>query len=222
MPTQVSGQPAVAGLHRTATHGRAAVTGHRCVCQGPGRHGWGYRSSTAPVLALAYQSGARMRFDEQTQQFVPVTLPAGMFVCGRANGIHTLGLKLADGAEVRLENEGADQLLVTSGRSRFHLACLSPDSFPDLKSGSFTHTFQIAAARHFQQAELAQLNARYAAEADQRRLPGRRRPLHLPVQPLAAGRDQPRQAGHSVQVADQYLRYARADERLRQILQMQT
>jgi sarcosine oxidase subunit alpha len=53
----------------------------------------------APALALAYQAGARMRFDEQTQQFVPATLPQGMFVCGRANGIHTHALKLADGAE---------------------------------------------------------------------------------------------------------------------------
>jgi len=54
--------------------------------------------------------------------------------------------KLADGAEVRLETDGAEQMLLTSGRSRFHLACLSPDSFPDLKSGSFTHTFSLPAA----------------------------------------------------------------------------
>ena len=52
MPTQVSWQPAAAGLHRTATHGRTAVAKHQGVCQGPGCHGWGYRSSTAPVLAL--------------------------------------------------------------------------------------------------------------------------------------------------------------------------
>jgi sarcosine oxidase subunit alpha len=53
----------------------------------------------APALALAYQAGARMRFDAQTQQFVPAMPPPGMFVCGRANGIYTLALKLADGAE---------------------------------------------------------------------------------------------------------------------------
>ena len=52
MPTQVSWQPAVAGLYRIATHGRAAVAENQRVCQGPGCHGWGYRSSTAPVLAL--------------------------------------------------------------------------------------------------------------------------------------------------------------------------
>ena len=37
-------------------------------------------------------------------------------------------------------------MVLTSGRSRFNLACLSPDSFPDLKSGSFPHEFDIAAA----------------------------------------------------------------------------
>jgi DNA polymerase-3 subunit beta len=37
-------------------------------------------------------------------------------------------------------------MLLTSGRSRFHLACLSPDSFPDLKSGTFSHEFSLPAA----------------------------------------------------------------------------
>jgi DNA polymerase-3 subunit beta len=37
-------------------------------------------------------------------------------------------------------------MLLSSGRSRFNLACLSPDSFPDLKSGAFTHSFSISAA----------------------------------------------------------------------------
>ena len=53
----------------------------------------------APALALAYQAGARMRFDDRLQQFVPLTLPAGVFVCGRANGVHTLALKLGDGGQ---------------------------------------------------------------------------------------------------------------------------
>ena len=53
----------------------------------------------APALALAYQSGARMRFDERLQQFVPASLPPGVLVCGRANGTHTLTLKLTDGSQ---------------------------------------------------------------------------------------------------------------------------
>ena len=63
-----------------------------------------------------------------------------------AHTLYEIVRKLSDGAEVRLETEGAEQMLLTSGRSRFHLACLSPDSFPDLKSGTFSHEFSMPAA----------------------------------------------------------------------------
>src|SRR5690606_9792732 len=63
-----------------------------------------------------------------------------------AHTLYEIVRKLADGAEVRLETEGGEQLLLTSGRSRFHLACLAPDSFPDLKSGVFSHQFAIPVA----------------------------------------------------------------------------
>mgnify|MGYP006152057991 CR=1 FL=1 len=63
-----------------------------------------------------------------------------------AHTLYEIVRKLADGAEVRLETEGGEQMLLTSGRSRFHLACLSPDSFPDLKSGTFSHDFTMPAA----------------------------------------------------------------------------
>ena len=63
-----------------------------------------------------------------------------------AHTLYEIVRKLADGAEVRLETEGGEQMLLTSGRSRFHLACLSPDSFPDLKSGTFSHEFSMPAA----------------------------------------------------------------------------
>ncbi len=54
--------------------------------------------------------------------------------------------KLADGAEVKLETAGdGAQLAIASGRSRFSLACLSPDGFPDLKSGAFSHSFALKA-----------------------------------------------------------------------------
>ena len=51
----------------------------------------------APALALAYQAGAKMRFDDRLQQFVPSVLPEGLLVCGRANGVYALEDKLADG-----------------------------------------------------------------------------------------------------------------------------
>jgi DNA polymerase-3 subunit beta len=62
-----------------------------------------------------------------------------------AHTLYEIIRKLADGAEVRLETEG-EQMSLISGRSRFHLACLSPDSFPDLKSGTFSHDFTMPAA----------------------------------------------------------------------------
>src|ERR1700759_6375 len=63
-----------------------------------------------------------------------------------AHTLYEIVRKLADGAEVKLETDGAEQMLISSGRSRFHLACLSPDSFPDLKSGAFSHQFSLPVA----------------------------------------------------------------------------
>ncbi|MEO6624183.1 MAG: glycine cleavage T C-terminal barrel domain-containing protein, partial [Burkholderiaceae bacterium] len=51
----------------------------------------------APALALAYQAGVKMRFDDRLQQFVPFVLPEGFLVCGRANGVYALEDKFADG-----------------------------------------------------------------------------------------------------------------------------
>lgn len=111
------------------------------------------RRNTYPILANVLLKAADGSLDlRATDLDIEVTesVPAMVGQSGTttvpAHTLYEIVRKLADGAEVRLENEGTEQLLVTSGRSRFHLACLSPDSFPDLKSGSFTHTFQIGAA----------------------------------------------------------------------------
>ena len=52
----------------------------------------------APAANLLYQSGAKMRFDERTQQFVPASLPEGVFACGRVNGVYDFDARMADGA----------------------------------------------------------------------------------------------------------------------------
>ena len=88
----------------------------------------------APALALAYQAGARMRFDMQTQQFVPATLPDGLFVCGRANGIHTLPLKLADGAEA-----GAAAAAVAHGLAPHRRATMIETAQPSHPYPIFEH-----------------------------------------------------------------------------------
>lgn len=110
------------------------------------------RRNTYPILANVLLKASDGKLDlRATDLDIEVTesVPAMVGQAGTttvpAHTLYEIVRKLSDGAEVRLENEGAEQLLVTSGRSRFHLACLSPDSFPDLKSGTFTHTFPVVA-----------------------------------------------------------------------------
>src|SRR6188768_2619901 len=111
------------------------------------------RRNTYPILANVLLKAADGRVDlRATDLDIEVTesVPAMVATPGTttvpAHTLYEIIRKLSDGAEVRLETEGGEQMLLTSGRSRFHLACLSPDSFPDLKSGSFSHEFSLPAA----------------------------------------------------------------------------
>lgn len=56
----------------------------------------------APAANLLYQAGAKMRFDQHLQQFVPDHLPAGIFACGRVNGVYEFEQKLQDGQRAGL------------------------------------------------------------------------------------------------------------------------
>ncbi len=111
------------------------------------------RRNTYPILANVLLKASDGKLDlRATDLDIEVTesVPAMVGTAGTttvpAHTLYEIVRKLSDGAEVRLENEGTEQLLLTSGRSRFHLACISPDSFPDLKSGTFTHNFSVPAA----------------------------------------------------------------------------
>ena len=57
----------------------------------------------APAASLLYQAGARMRYDDGVEQFVPATLPEGVFAAGRVNGIYDLEQKLRDGERAGLQ-----------------------------------------------------------------------------------------------------------------------
>ena len=110
------------------------------------------RRNTYPILANVLLKAADGRVDlRATDLDIEVTesVPAMVTTAGTttvpAHTLYEIIRKLADGAEVRLETEG-EQMSLISGRSRFHLACLSPDSFPDLKSGTFSHDFTMPAA----------------------------------------------------------------------------
>lgn len=51
----------------------------------------------APAANLLYQAGTRMRYEKSLEQFVPDVLPAGVFACGRVNGVHSLPARQLDG-----------------------------------------------------------------------------------------------------------------------------
>lgn len=56
-----------------------------------------------PAANLLYQAGTKLRFDQHLQQFVPDRLPAGVFACGRVNGVYEFAQKLRDGQQAGLE-----------------------------------------------------------------------------------------------------------------------
>ena len=111
------------------------------------------RRNTYPILAnvLVKAGDGRIELratdlDIEVTEAVPAMVATAGTTTVPAYTLYEIVRKLSDGAEVRLETDSAEQMQITSGRSRFHLACLSPDSFPDLKSGAFSHEFALEAA----------------------------------------------------------------------------
>lgn len=51
----------------------------------------------APAAAILCQAGGRLTYDQALEQWVPGELPAGLFACGRVNGVFAPGARLADG-----------------------------------------------------------------------------------------------------------------------------
>lgn len=107
------------------------------------------RRNTYPILAnvliKAADNGLDLRatdLDIEVTEHVPAMVSTPGATTVPAHTLYEIVRKLADGAEVKLEVDG-EQMSITSGRSRFHLACLSPDGFPDLKADAFSHTFSM-------------------------------------------------------------------------------
>lgn len=83
----------------------------------------------APAANLLYQAGTTMQFNDQLQQFIPTSLPKGIFACGRVNGIHDFAQKIVDGD--RAGSEAASYLELT----------LPPAAKPSKKT-SISHSTQ--------------------------------------------------------------------------------
>ena len=62
-----------------------------------------------------------------------------------ASALHDIVRKMPDGAEIHISTDG-DIATVKSGRSRFSLATLRTDGFPELKSGTYSHSFSMKPA----------------------------------------------------------------------------
>jgi len=70
----------------------APVGGETIACDGIVMSvGW------APTAGLLYQAGTRMRYEKSIEQFVPDSLPDGVFACGKVNGAHDLHAQRLDG-----------------------------------------------------------------------------------------------------------------------------
>jgi sarcosine oxidase, subunit alpha len=51
----------------------------------------------APANALLHQAGARLAYSHAVEQFLPQTLPSGVYACGKVNGVYSFDERLADG-----------------------------------------------------------------------------------------------------------------------------
>jgi sarcosine oxidase subunit alpha len=69
----------------------------------------------APAANLLYQAVAKLDFEEHLQQFVPRTLPPGIFACGRVNGVFADAAKLLDGRRAGLEAAAHLGLIAANG-----------------------------------------------------------------------------------------------------------
>ena len=110
------------------------------------------RRNTYPILANvlidAGGNGITLRatdLDIEITENVPATVSAPFVTTVPAHALTDIVKKLPDGCEVSIESQG-ETIIVKGGRSRFTLATLSADSFPDLKSGAFASEFDIPAS----------------------------------------------------------------------------
>ncbi len=70
------------------------------------------------------------------------TAPGGTTVS--AHTLHDIVRKLPDGAQIELASKGDEgRLAITAGPSRFLLACLPADDFPDLGLDGMSHSFEL-------------------------------------------------------------------------------
>lgn len=111
------------------------------------------RRNTYPILANIHVeaggNGLTLRatdLDIEVTETIPCSVSAPFTTTIPASTLHDIAKKLPDGCEITIQMKDAEGAIVTGGRSRFNLACLAADSFPDLKSGVFGNEFTMQAS----------------------------------------------------------------------------
>jgi sarcosine oxidase subunit alpha len=89
----------------------------------------------APANALLHQAGARMKYQQDLEQFVPAELPAGVFACGKINGVYGLRERIADGTDAG----ACAAASLGSGSARPRAAAAVPDESPTHGYPIFPH-----------------------------------------------------------------------------------
>jgi sarcosine oxidase, subunit alpha len=118
-----------------------------------------------PALGLALQAGATVRYDAALQQHLPLTLPEGLLVAGRANGIYDLQAKRTDGARAgasaaawALRREPAAAVVRSPAAARSHAYPIFPHplgkEFVDLDEDLTIGDLRNAAQEGFDSIEL--------------------------------------------------------------------
>jgi len=118
---------------KTRMHDNVAIgTGQTVACDGV----W-MSVGFAPAHSLLVQAGARLQYDTTLGQYVPSTLPAGVFSCGKLSGVYGFNSRLSDGT--RAGERAAAHVQRRAPRSRSTAGSLGIMEMPNHPYPVFDH-----------------------------------------------------------------------------------
>lgn len=108
------------------------------------------RRNTIPILSnvLIEADGNNVAFTATDLDIAVVEHAAAMVHSAgsttvSAHTLHDIVRKLPDGSEVDIALEEGERLIIKAGRSRFQLACLPREDFPQMSEGDLPHRFSL-------------------------------------------------------------------------------
>ena len=108
------------------------------------------RRNTIPILSnLKLDAGDgklalnATDMDLDIVESVACEIATGGATTAPAHTLYEIVRKLPEGSQVELDADGENQLVLSSGRSRFTLTCLPTDDFPVLSGGDMGHEFTL-------------------------------------------------------------------------------